>query len=302
MDVYTLNSFDNLPNLEGFSVVLGFFDGIHLGHRTLINSAFKSSQKVAILTFDETVKSLTRHVVLTSLEDRLEIFKQLLVRVTLVFNFSLIRNLSALEFVNLLKKLKINEVYCGNDFRFGHERVGDAKFLQEYGEPDFKTHVIDLVVENQKILSTTFLMDLLKEGNIQKVNHYLSRPYFIKGVVTKGYGLGKKLGYPTANIALKAPYLLPKSGVYIGLIHRQKSTHYALLSVGYHPTVNPLQERILEVYILDFNKDIYGEEIQVDFKVFLREEIKFESVDLLIKQMDSDVLTTREILKKPEMM
>lgn len=211
----------------------------------------------------------------------------------LEFNEKL-QNLSAEEFINnILKKLNVEMVFCGFDYRFGFKGLGTPDLIKESG-------IEVMVQEKQKIdeekISTTVLKEFVRKGEFSKYKEYTGRFYSISGLVVKGRQLGRTINFPTANLELDGKYLLPETnGVYVTKIKVNNKIYKSVTNIGYNPTVSDEKNRkFIETHILDFDEDIYGEKIEIYFYEFLRKEQKFESFDHLKEQLKLDKKTCEE--------
>lgn len=281
------------------AVCLGNFDGIHKGHQKLIKKTVEVAKKdnitSAFFTFSPNPRkffSKDRVYQLTSIEDRKELVKQYNIDLFLEFEFNqLTMNLSPTEFIEqVLIPLNVKYVICGFDYTFGKFGAGKVQDLIDLGKNKYEVIVIDELEYNDSKVSTTRIMDELSKGNIELVSNLLGREYSIEGKIIKGLKNGKKLGFPTINID-NGEYFLPKTGVY-GLevvVNGQKVR--GIGNIGTHPTISELEKPILEIHLLDFSDEIYGEIAKITFKKFLREERKFNNVDDLKKQIKIDTFS-----------
>lgn len=283
---------NNIPNFNTpLAICLGYFDGLHIGHMELIKKMKESSLKKSLLTLDmDDFTLIKRKEYLTSLEDREGLLKKEDIDYYLVLKFDkVMKNLSPLEFIEkILLPLNIKEIYIGEDYTFGKDKKGNVNLLKEYNDHYFDVKVIpDLKIDDKKI-STSLIFEELKNGNIDRVNLLLNRPYKVKGKVEKGFGNGTRYLFPTANISFINSYALPKRGVYEGRCIYENKIYKAMINIGRHPTIDELDKDLLEVYIFDFHQDIYGKIIEIEFISFLREERYFSSVEELKKQLEKD--------------
>lgn len=289
MKVVITNLLDVKPFERDTVLCLGFFDGVHRGHQTLIEAAKATRLELAVLTFDRSPKAALGSPLLSTVEDRLALFKTMGVVTTLLVIFDeTVKSLSAEKFIETLNRLNVKKVFCGPDFRFGHKAQGDSKMLKFGLGRNFATTIVDEVEEDHAKISSSRIIKHLHYGNINAANKMLGRPYSIKGSVVKGKGNGRKFGYPTANLALAANYVLPLNGVYATAIIVRGQRYYSMTSVGYHPTIAPVEKPIVEVHIFDFKKNIYKQDVIVEFFQFMRPEITFATVDQLIAKMRED--------------
>lgn len=284
-------------------IALGNFDGIHLGHRTLILSMLEDAKKLniipSVLLFSKHPRELLHGKspnLLTSLEDKREILEQMDVKTIYEIDFNEeFRKLSPENFVKeiLLDKLNVQSVFVGFDYRFGYKASGDINTLKELGDKyKFKVTIIDPVYDEKEILSSTYVRMHIKEGNLRLVNDMLGRNYKIKGQVVHGNRIGRTLGFPTANIELSINYQVPKIGVYKTKTIVDKKEYISLTSIGTNPTVGGDSIKI-ETYILGFNSNIYNKKIEVEFIEYIREEMMFPNLEELKTQMQKDVKTIK---------
>lgn len=284
---------DNIEEIkEPIAICLGYFDGLHLGHKKIISNAIQNSGlPIGILTFDVPVSSFINNgksnEVLTSLDDRFRILSHDDIKYYFVFHLSKeFLALSPIEFIKkVLLKLNVKEVFVGEDYRFGKGHEGNIELLKKY----FKVNVSSLVyLDNQKV-STQEIVKLIKEGNIKEASSYLGRHYQVMGVIVEGQHLGMKLGFPTANIKLSTNYVIPKYGVYKTIAFISGIPHISLTNVGVHPTVNEREEAIIETHIPNYTSDDYNKTIYLEFVEFIRPEMKFESLSDLVLQIEKDM-------------
>jgi riboflavin kinase/FMN adenylyltransferase len=253
---------------DGLALCLGTFDGLHQGHQRLIIEASLSGEgEVGVLLFDQNPANFLSNgkekAVLTSLEDQIALLKKLRVDVVLLAKVDpAFFNLTPEEFIaQYLKPLHVNLVVVGEDFRFGKDALGTPKTLAK----DFPVLTVPLLEENGVKISTSAIKLDLKEGRIEDATRMLGPSLRIHGKVVHGFEYGRKIGFPTANVCLKDPYLLPKGGVYEVMAYVMGIPHHGLANVGTNPTIGLLQEPIVEVYLEDFNQNIYDKTIYVDF-------------------------------------
>lgn len=290
----------NIPTeYHDIALCLGFFDGIHLGHQRIIQEALSSGKQVGLLSFDtppayvigrkDTKRSLT------SVDDKADILEDLGVSYLFIMPFNdRIKELTKMEFITMvLKTLNPSKVYCGEDYTFGKGGEGNPKLLANY----FDLTIVPLVKIDGEKFSSQSIRHLIFEGKIKEANERLGHYYRVGGIVVDGNHIGGSLGFPTANLDLDFPYVIPSNGVYIGyaLIHYEK--YKCLISVGTHPTLKELDASIIEVYVLDFQERLYGDFIFVEFVDKLREMIKFNSVDELKEQIRKDKISALKMLK-----
>lgn len=277
------------------AVTIGNFDGIHKGHQALINKTkeISTENKVEslILTFNKLPKEIFSPDTVQRLYDN-EIKESILssyeIDTLLSIDFNEIKDYSADFFCEeiLIKKLKAQYLIIGENFKFGKDRSGDIEKLRKYSSKKaFELIVPKLETHNGVKISSSRIRNLLNQGDIIGARECLGRDYMLSGTVVSGEKLGRKLGYPTANIRLEYDY--PLDGVYLTRTVIEEKNYVGLASLGNKPTFNG-SEKILEVFILDFDEDIYSQNIEVYFLEEIRKQIKFSNEDELIKQMNED--------------
>jgi riboflavin kinase / FMN adenylyltransferase len=301
------------PVFEGGSVVsIGVYDGVHLGHRSLIqrlrNMAAQLDAATAVVTFDPHPAAVVRPEsapkLLTDLPQRLELLEAAGVDTTVVIHFDKAASQESPEhFVRrvLIGCLHARAVVVGHDFHFGHGRRGNVPFLQRMGaEAGFDVLGISLVGAGDATVSSTRIRSLLGEGAVEDATELLGRPHEVRGKVEHGDARGRDLGFPTANVAVPASICLPADGIYAGWYERPDgSVHPTAISLGRRPTFYAEADAsLLEAYLLDFEGDLYGEPAKVRFVRRLRGELKFDSVDALVEQIGADVDATRQALSE----
>ena len=300
---------ENIPKEEkGYSVAIGNFDGMHLGHQSVIEIAREKriDSYVGVVTFEphprqyfkknqpifRLMKSETRKRFLNSFGiDAL---------FELPFDSSL-ANLSPKDFIDtvLLEKLNVKNIVVGPDFRFGKNREGSVNLLKIYQEKNkFGLHIANPFMIEGKVVSSSALREKLANGSVTEVTKMLSRYYEIEGVVEKGFQRGRQLGFPTINIGLRNT-IVPKHGVYAVFIkiltHNNERAFKGAASIGSRPTYGDYEPNI-EVFIFDFDENLYGESVCISLVKFIRPELKFNSEKELISQMKSDCETIETLL------
>lgn len=278
-----LNIKENKTNL-----VLGFFDGVHKGHLKLIEDALKDDENTSILTFEKSFKDSDD--LITSNKEKEEIFTKIGVK-TLYYLSSDIyfKTMKDTDFINLiLKKINPNKIYCGSDYRFGYLASGDINLLRkEFG--DILNVEVFLLDKNGNKVSSTYIKKLIKEGKIKEANSFLYSNYKVEGKVVKGNGVGSKELFPTINLKLTSNFCLPKNGVYKTKCHIDDDEFISITNVGVHPTIDKLDEPLIETFILNYNSNLYNKFVSVEFLDFIRDEKKFDSLEELKKQILKDI-------------
>ncbi|MGH3738833.1 MAG: bifunctional riboflavin kinase/FAD synthetase [Micromonosporaceae bacterium] len=301
---------ESAPSGWGRSVVtIGVFDGVHRGHQQIIGHAVKRAQerglRSVVLTFDphpaEVVRPGSHPAVLSDPARKAELIERLGVDVLCVLPFTQeFSRLPAEEFVHdvLVEHLHAALVVVGENFRFGHKAAGDVALLTRLGRTfGFAVEGAPLVSDDDTVFSSTYIRACVAAGDVSAAAAALGRPHRLDGVVVRGDRRGRLLGYPTANL-LPRPYAgIPADGVYAAWLVRDKAGDRlpAAVSIGTNPTFAG-QERRVEAHVLDFHEDLYGEQISLDFIARLREMRTYDTVELLVAQIERDISQTRTVL------
>lgn len=304
------HSIQDFKSSEKTIVTLGTFDGMHIGHRAILNKLKlqrnQSGYKTLVLTFFPhprmVLKTDHKILLLNTIEERIQLIKDFGIDYLVVQEFTQeFANLSAEEFVKniLVDQFNIAKIIIGHDHRFGKNRSADIHDLIEFGKKyHFDVEQISAKELDHVSVSSTKIRKALTQGNVSLAKDYLGYPYMISGKVVKGRQLGRTIGFPTANIQIYEDYkLVPAIGVYVVGVTVKGNDYYGMLSIGTNPTVGG-KEKTTEVYIFDFNEVIYNEEITVHFLTKIREEQKFSSVDLLKEALKEDERFSGKFLSK----
>ncbi len=280
------------------NLVLGFFDGVHVGHQEMIKKAVKSGA-TAIMTFDVSpsvfLGKSVKYSNISSLFDKATILEELGVSYLYVLRVSNeLLNLSKDEFIDkILRKINPKRIYAGEDYRFGKNAEGSVDDLDKH----FNLYIQKLLLINDHKVSSRYIRDLVENGKVKEASIDLGRPYQVTGIVIEGRHNGEKMGFPTANLELSYPYVLPKLGVYIGYAILLDKKYKAIISMSTHPTIMELNDPIIEVHLIDFSNNIYGKEIEVQFIDYIRDIRKFDSLDDLSYQLQKDKEYAKNTLK-----
>lgn len=287
-----------LDEVKDLNLCLGFFDGIHLGHQEIIKKAV-SAGVTGVMTFDvpphfATGKNLFNSC-LMSLYDKSNLLNKMGVEYLYVLRTSTeLLSITREDFVlNILKKINPKKIFVGDDYRFGFEAKGTPNYLKEF----FDVEITPLLQMNHRKISSRNIQEYIKAGEISKANELLGRNYQITGLVIHGKGNGESIGFPTANLELDFPYILPQIGVYTGYVSYLDKCYKALICVSTHPTIMELNDPIIEVHLLYYSGDLYGKEIDVQFVDKLRDVMKFENIDQLREQIQIDRTNAKNALK-----
>ena len=274
--------------IKNLSLVLGYFDGVHIGHSGLISFAKANSAQNAlgVLTFDRALKSIEGCITSNTLKDKL--FEDLGVDYLFVIvcddNF---KSMSYITFVDkVLKALNPIKIFCGSDFHFGYERQGDVNYLKaRFNQVYVLHHVTD---HNGNKISSTNIKNEIKKGNIEEADRWLGRPYIISGSIVHGLNNGDKIGFPTANLTPDDNYIMPKNGVYITKLEVDGVKYKSITNIGVHPTIEKLNQPIIETNVVGYEGNLYGKIVSLFFYKRLRDEKEFNNVEELKKQIALD--------------
>ena len=311
---------DNLPVFQNAVVTIGTFDGIHVGHRQIINKlkveALKIKGESVIITFHPHPRKIISSAILgvrliNTLEEKIEVLSGLGIDHLVIVPFTdAFANQPAEDYVRnfLFEKFHPDTIIIGYDHRFGRERLGDYKLLEkmapQYG---FKIKEIPKHILDEIAISSTNIREAILHTDIEMANRLLGYTFFFEGEVVHGNKLGRQLGYPTANLKVHDPEkLIPGDGIYAVYVNVNGNTsikneaatevnslpveniqYKGMMSIGFRPTVDG-KKRVIEVNVFDFDKDIYGKTMRVYVKKFLRAEVKFNNLEDLVKQIDQD--------------
>ena len=290
-----------LEEVKHLHLCLGFFDGVHLGHQDLIKNALAKGT-TGVMTFDVPPNfALGRNITnccLTSLYDKANLLEKMGVKYFYILRMSKdLLNMSRNDFIDkILKPINPEEIYVGEDYRFGFEAKGTPNYLSNF----FKVNVIPLLQHNRRKISSRYIRQLVEEGKVDQVDGELGRYYSLVGLVVHGKGNGSKTGFPTANLDLDYPYVLPKVGVYMGYVNLLSSTYKAIICISTHPTIMELNKPVIEVHLLYYKGDLYGREIEVEFVSYMRDVIKFDTLEELHEQLTKDREQAKLALKEIE--
>jgi riboflavin kinase / FMN adenylyltransferase len=294
--------------LQNSWLTIGVFDGVHRGHQEIIKKltagANGNGVPAVVLTFDpHPANVLGRGEIglLTLPDERAELLASMNVDVVITERFTKeLSTVTAFDFMSRLKRhLGLNHLLIGYDFALGKGREGNAMRLTEIGrELGYGVELIAALSDESGVISSTEIRKLVSVGNITEAAHLMGHPYSLRGPVIRGDGRGKKIGVPTANIDYPREKIVPAKGIYAGWASIASEEHRAAISIGVNPTFTPEKQiPSVEAYLLDFDKDIYGKELKIEFVARLRDELKFDSVDALVRQIWKDVEETRRILE-----
>ena len=297
MKILDLKDLKNLK--DNTCVTLGFFDGMHLGHQKILSvlssTAKEYDLKSLVITFAEDVLNLfkmTKSIV--SIEEKLSAIASFNIDYVLVLkvtdNFM---GLSAIEFKEqVLDMINTKYVICGSDFSFARKKEGNIEFLRN--NSNYNIIQVDDVIINGDKVSSTFIRNLISNGNVDKANQLLFKTFSINSSVENGLKIGRNIGFKTANLKITDSCYLLKQGVYFGYVSYNNKDYKAMINVGINPTINLNDNLKIEAHILDFSEEIYNEKISLTFLTYYREEKKFENLDELRNQLSIDAYNLKK--------
>lgn len=271
---------------------IGGFDGIHLGHQALFKKAYETSNgNFQIVTFNEIPKIYFNNALkpILSQEQRTQFFEEQNPKNIVYLDFQSVNSMNALDFCKFLQNnLKTTKLVIGKDFKFGNKRVGDVNTLIDYFGENNVILLHDYLISSEKV-STTKIRLFYSQGDIKNAEKYLGRPISYRGIVVKGKQLGSTIGIPTANIELNQQTELPRFGVYAVKINVNSQVYLGCMNIGINPTVDSNGQTKIEIHILDFDKNIYNQQVSFELIDFIRDEKKFNSVEELKFQITTDI-------------
>jgi len=298
----------NHQTLSPSAATIGFFDGVHLGHRFLINQvkevAAKDGLCSALITFPvhprQVIQTTYRPQLLSSPTEKIDLLGTTQVDYCILLPFTQeLSLLSAREFMRLLRdKFNIHTLVIGYDHRFGHNRSESFDDYCRYGE-ELNIYIVRAraYTDGEDKISSSVIRQLLKEGKVSQAEKFLGYNYYLDGTVVDGYKVGRKIGFPTANLQVNcSDKLIPSEGVYAVYVYVEDKKWAGMLNIGHRPTINNGKNLSIEVNILNFSEDIYHKEMRIEFVKYLRPEEKYDTIDALIAQMHKDREKTARIL------
>jgi len=293
--------------LPGSWLTVGVFDGVHRGHqqiiKKLVTGAHENELPAVVLTFDpHPAKIFGRGDIklLTLPGERARLLGNYGVDTVITHPFDMgVANISARDFMERLKtRLGLEHLVLGYDSTLGKNREGNAKRLAEIGsELDYVVEVVSALSDESGVISSTEIRKLVTVGKVDEAARLMGHPYHLQGLVSPGDQRGRGIGFPTANLEYAREKVLPAGGIYACWAYIGSEKHKAAVNLGTNPTFTPDKQTLnVEAYLLDFDREIYGEMLGLEFITRLRDELKYDSVDALIKQIHRDVEQTREVL------
>lgn len=290
---------------NGQVLAIGDFDGLHLGHSEVISRATETARNLempaAVMTFHPHPREVlgqdkyVRH--LTPVREKLNLFAQAGVDTAYLFRFDVpFSQISPSQFVEeVLIPLRVNTVVVGFDFKFGHKGSGNPDIMCELAAGRFAVEVVRPYCMDGVKVSSTLIREHLECGEVGRVQQLLGRSYAVSGTVIHGAARGRQIGFPTANIELDDPYVIPSNGVYAIRLELEGKSFAGVMNIGTKPTFEDTTTRTLEAHLFDFSRTIYGESVKVELIEFIRHEQKFGSIEELIAQIGRDVEKAKQI-------
>ncbi len=302
---------EQLPAFRNAVITIGTFDGVHMGHRQIIDRLKAQAEAIngetVIITFHPHPRKIVSSTILgirliNTLNEKIEMLRQLGINHVVVVPFTeAFANQPAKEYVKkfLVEKFHPHTIIIGHDHRFGKERSGDYLLLEKMAaEYNYQLQEIPKQVLDEIAISSTIIRQSLLDGKIEVADKLLGYEFFFTGIVVHGNKLGRKLGYPTANLKVTdEEKIIPGNGIYAVYAKPEESAERlkAMMSIGFRPTVDGKQ-KVIEVNIFDFDEEIYGQHLKVYVKKYLREEVKFDGLEALVKQIDQDKIDSLKVL------
>ena len=291
--------------LDNSVIAIGYFDGLHLGHMQLIDEVKAISQKTGlkkgIMTFDKHPKVVfgqNDFQYLMSLEEKIRMIEQMSFDYFFIIDFD--EEVAQYQPETFISKYivqnHIQYIVCGFDFHFGNQGKGNGHTLEQLSKNNYQVKIIKKYEIDHKKVSSSIIRNYIHAGEIEKANQLLNRPYRITGKVIHGKKNGHKVGFPTANVEV-GQYVVLKRGVYAVYINVKGKRLKGMANIGINPTFGLLNKISLEVHIFDFDEDIYGENVDVDFICYIRKETHFHTIDELITQLNKDKKDIIQILE-----
>ncbi|MEC8891344.1 MAG: bifunctional riboflavin kinase/FAD synthetase [Chloroflexota bacterium] len=298
---------DQVSTVGDSIVTIGVFDGVHLGHRhllqKLIENARKSGNSAGVVTFKNHPATIVnpdfRPNFLTSIDDRIQLLQSSGVDFIAPVTFNkYVAGLTAVDFIKLLQEgIGMKGLVVGPDFCMGKNREANVSSLRTLGrEMGFSLQVVSVQESNGISVRSTTLRELISQGDVNMVSLMLGRPFSFSGNIVAGFKRGREIGFPTANIETKDGMVIPKNGIYSTIAHLGNRKFMSATSIGTRPTFDD-GERVVETFILDFDEDIYGQSLRLEFIEHIRNEIAYATVKELVDQIRQDVDVARVSLK-----
>ena len=296
-----------IPHIGRLTACIGYFDGIHRGHQRLLKQVLAVSKRdgsiPAMITFDPDPWAVLKHcndlAHLTMMEDRMRIAKSFGIECMVILHFDeAMAGSEVKQFHDMLRAMGVSTLVCGYDFHYAKFGQGDINTL--LSQSLFQVSICEPVMDGTQKISSSQIEELVQNGQITHANELLGYAYSIHGTVIQGNQVGRTIGFPTANIALQNPYVLPKPGVYAAIAQVDDRWYHCMVNIGHNPTFNERQELSIEAHLLDFKEDIYGKDVRLEFHRYLRKEQKFKDKAALVCQLHNDIQAVQACLDEGE--
>ncbi len=297
-----INDIDSIKLTESCAVAIGKFDGVHLGHRVILDRLLEKKKEgllAAVFTFNPSPEAFFTGVneELSTVEEKRDLFEAL--GIDILVEFPMNKENAAIPAVSfaqdiLLKGMRARYIVAGTDLSFGDRGLGNAALLKEMAiDGQFAVDIVDKVLYEDEVISSTLIRKAVTEGDMKKAAALLGCPYRISGEVIHGKALGRTKGMPTINISPESGKVLPPYGVYKSVCHVGNNVYKSITDIGIKPTVSSEYKVGIETFIYDFDEDIYGDKVTVELLSYVRPEVKFSSEDELFKQIAKDIEACR---------
>jgi riboflavin kinase/FMN adenylyltransferase len=298
MEIIHLTHSSKMPNHPNMVIGIGQFDGLHKAHLSIIGKvkeiAVRKHVASGIVTFDPhpdyVLGKRIENTYITPLEKKISILSEIGIDYMIIISFTLeVASMTPVEFVSTyLNQIHIDTIVAGFDYRYGYRGTGTVESLRKHTKEDVSIVVVDEILFQDAKMGATLIRELLSKGDVSTVKDILGRYYAISGTVSPGGKVGRTLGFKTANIELSERYHELKSGVYGVIVSIKGNRYLGICNIGFNPTINTVARIRLEVHIIGFDEDIYGEEIQVEFVYRIRDELWFPKIEDLITRIHQD--------------
>lgn len=294
-----------VSKLGPLTAAIGFFDGLHQGHKQLVDKtkieAEKNNHKSALITFAPSPTSIitNKHEdLLSTVSERAKLVEKAGLDVMIVLKFTKqLSRLSPLDFYKeIIKELNVKHLVTGQDFKFGYRGSGNVKTLKEIKELNLSV-VSDYKLKEERI-SSTRIKEALKNGKVEYANKMLGYEYELNGFVKHGRKKGRTIGFPTLNLEVDASKFIPRDGVYIGISEIMGQNYISTINIGHNPTINTVKAKSIESFVHFYNRDTYGQRVKFKLLKYIRDEIKFSGVKELIEQMNIDIEESNKYFDK----
>jgi len=311
-ELKTHNSASNFSSSKETVVTIGTFDGVHLGHRKILQRlnaiAKEKNLESALLTFFPHPRMVLQQnqdlKLINTIEERKALLAETQIDHLIIEPFTIeFSRLTAEEYIKnyLVDYLNAKVIIVGYDHRFGRNRKANIENLKEFAK-DFDFEVVEISKQDidNVAISSTKIRKAIDEGDIHLANRYLTTPFMLSGTIVKGKQIGKTIGYPTANLNVEESYkIIPKNGVYVVRSIIGGKPYFGMMNIGHNPTVSEnSRQKFIETYFFDFDGDLYGKKLQIEILKRIRDEQKFDGIEQLVQAMKSDELYSRNFIKK----